>query len=224
MACVNAAKPISAEHPNFPLTAIQLLWINMLMDSLAALMLATEPPDAELMKMPPQDKSRPLLSKTMNKYVVVHGVYQLILLLCLTTQDSALTLFRIDPASKHGHSSALGEREHYTNIFNVFVWLQIFNLFNARRIHDQWDIFHGIHKSTTAMSILVLIIIGQIIIIEVGGDVFKTTSLSGPQWGINIALGATSIPIGWLCRLIPYQSEDDAARKSFKTAVAPEKA
>jgi hypothetical protein len=59
------------------------------------------------------------------------------------------------------------------------------------------------------MSILVLIIIGQIIIIEVGGDVFKTTSLTGAQWGINIALGATSIPIGWLCRLIPYQSEDD---------------
>jgi hypothetical protein len=55
------------------------------------------------------------------------------------------------------------------------------------------------------MSILVLIIIGQIIIIEVGGDVFKTTSLTGAQWGINIALGATSIPIGWLCRLIPYK-------------------
>ena len=220
MACVNAAKPISAEHPNFPLTAIQLLWINMLMDSLAALMLATEPPDAELMKMPPQDKSKPLLSKTMNKYIFIHSAYQIILLLCLSTQDGALTLFRVNPASKYGHSSALGEREHFTNIFNTFVWLQIFNLFNARRIHDQWDIFRGIDKSTTAMTILVLIIIGQVLIIEVGGDAFKTTSLTGAQWGINIALGATSIPIGWLCRLIPYQSEDDHVAYETKNVVA----
>jgi P-type Ca2+ transporter type 2C len=220
MACVNAAKPVSSEHPDFPLTAIQLLWINLLMDSLAALMLATEPPDPELMKMPPQDKSRPLLSKTMNKYVIVHGIYQIILLLCLSTQPSALTLFQVNPVSKKGHDTALGEREHYTNIFNVFVLLQVFNLFNARRIHDQWDIFHGIEKSTTAMTILVLIVVGQILIIQVGGDVFKTAPLTGQQWGVDIALGATSIPIGWICRLIPYQSEDDVIGYAPKNIVA----
>jgi Ca2+-transporting ATPase len=194
------------------------------MDSLAALMLATEPPDPELMKMPPQDKSRPLLSKTMNKYVFVHGIYQIILLLCLSTQPSALTLFQVDPVSKKGHDSALGEREHYTNIFNVFVLLQVFNLFNSRRIHDQWDIFRGIEKSTTAMIILVLIVVGHILIIQVGGDVFKTAPLTGQQWGVDIALGATSIPIGWICRLIPYQSEDDVGSKAARiTTVTPAK-
>jgi Ca2+-transporting ATPase len=223
MACLNAAKPISDVHPNFPLTPIQLLWINMLMDSLAALMLATEPPDAELMKMPPQDKSRPLLSKTMNKYIVVQAVYHVILLLCLSTQESALALFQINPVSKTGVGSALGEREHYTNIFNTFVWLQIFNLVNSRRIHDQWDIFHGVHRSTTAISILIMIIIGQILIIEVGGEATTTSPLTGAQWGINIALGATSIPIGFLCRLIPYKSEDDIPKPRVAT-VTPIKA
>jgi Ca2+-transporting ATPase len=159
----------------------------------------------------------------MNKYIFVQCAYHVILLLFLSTQESALALFRVDPASKYGHSSALGEREHYTNIFNTFVWLQIFNLINSRRIHDQWDIFHGIHKSTTAISILIMIIIGQILIIEVGGDATVTTPLTGAQWGINIALGATSIPVGFLCRLIPYRSDDDLI-KSRITTVTPETA
>ena len=217
MACVIASeqkdksKPDNEDvgKPEFPLSAVQLLWINLLMDSFAALMLATEPPDPELMAMPPQDKTRPLMTRTMIKSVVVHACYQLALLLGLSLTSTGPQLFDVHEAE------GLGGREHYTCIFNTFVFLQLFNLFNCRRIHDQWDIFRGFHKSHLGMGVLALIVVLQIVLIEVGGDAFQTTPLTGPQWGISIGLGLTSIPLGWVCRLIPIRSEDDEDKKKL---------
>ena len=109
---------------------MQLLWINLLMDSFAALMLATEPPDPELMFMPPQDKTRALMTVTMYKNIVVHAVYQLALLLGLSLTTSGTSLYGLP-------DHELGHRIHYSCIFNTFVFLQLFNLFNSRRIHDR---------------------------------------------------------------------------------------
>jgi len=109
---------------------VQLLWINLLMDSFAALMLATEPPDPELMFMPPQDKTRALMTVTMNKNIVVHAVYQLALLLGLSLTTSGTSVYGLP-------DHELGHRIHYSCIFNTFVFLQLFNLFNSRRIHDR---------------------------------------------------------------------------------------
>ena len=208
MAIVIAAKePVQREgheKPDFPLSSVQLLWINLLMDSFAALMLATEPPDPELMSMTPQDKTRPLMTRTMIKSVVVHAVYQLALLLGLSLSPSGPRAFGLG-------EDALASREHYTCIFNTFVFLQLFNLFNCRRIHDQWDIFRGFNKSNLGMGVLALIVLLQIVLIEVGGDAFQTTPLTGPEWGVSIGIGLTSIPLGWVCRLIPLRSEDDSA-------------
>lgn len=195
MACYH-----KGEVAEFPLSAIQLLWINLLMDSFAALMLATEPPDPELMRMKPQDKTMPLLSKTMIKYVVVHSVYQVAMLLWMTLSTAGTKLFLL-PDWEMGH------RHHYTCIFNTFVWFQLFNLFNARRIHDQYDLLKNFSKSALAHCMIGLIIVLQIILVELGGDAFRTTGLNVEQWFICIAIGATSIPIGYLCRIIPYRDD-----------------
>ena len=216
MACFLAGKEPkegNAGKPEFPLSAVQLLWINLLMDSFAALMLATEPPDPELMRMPPQDKSRPLVTLTMAKGIVVHSVYQLILLLCLSMTTAGTRLFLVP-------ESGLGHREHYTCIFNSFVFLQLFNLFNCRRVHDQHDIFRGFSKSTLGMSVLAIIVVLQIILIEVGGDAFQTMPISGPQWGISLAIGLTSFPVGLIARLIPIRSADDKGRSSSVASCA----
>jgi P-type Ca2+ transporter type 2C len=191
----------SGANLHLPLEPIHLLWINLIMDSFAALMLATEPPDAELMKMKPQGKQVPLMSVVMNKYVVIHAIYQIAMLLWMTLSDAGCRLYGLDP-------SEIGSRIHYTNIFNSFVWFQLFNLFNARRIHDQWDILKNIHRSTIGVSMLFIIVVLQIIIVELGGTAFKTTPLTIPMWFVSIALGATSIPIGWLCRLVPIREKE----------------
>lgn len=217
MACVLAGqKPKEGEtvhKPEFPLSAVQLLWINLLMDSLAALMLATEPPDAELMKMSPADKTRGLLSLTMVKHILVHSVYQLILLLVLALTPAGTSLFNV--------TGKFGGREHYTCIFNTFIFLQLFNLFNCRRVHDQHDIFRGFHRSVLGVSVLTIIVLLQIVLIEVGGDAFQTMPISGPQWGVSIAVGATSLPVGLIARLIPIRSAFDSARGSSRVSCAP---
>jgi P-type Ca2+ transporter type 2C len=208
MACIHAG-----EVEEFPLDAIKLLWVNLIMDSFAALMLATEPPDPELMKMKPQGKDTQLLSVTMIKYVVIHSVYQIAMLLWMTLADAGCTVFTLDPSMKHS-------RIHYTNVFNTFIWFQLFNLFNARRIHDQWDLLKNFHKSTTGILMLTIIIVLQIIIVEVGGDAFSTTPLPAQQWLINIALGTTSIPLGYLCRMIPIREKDNFAVHGGTTRTA----
>ena len=199
MACIH-----SGEVEEFPLTAIQLLWINLLMDSFAALMLATEPPDPELMKMKPQGKDTRLLSTTMIKYITIHSVYQIAMLLWMTLTDNGCRVFSLDPSVKHS-------RVHYTNIFNTFVWFQLFNLFNARRIHDQWDLLKNFHNSSTGILMLTIIVILQIILVEVGGDAFQTTPLTVEQWFVNIGFGVTSIPLGYICRMVPIREKDQEA-------------
>ena len=210
MACLIASQPHKessdghSDKADFPLTAVQLLWLNLIMDSFAALMLATEPPDEELMSMPPQDKTKPLMTRTMTKHVLGQAIYQLILLLVLSMTTAGTRLFLVP--DEH-----LGGQEHYSNVFNTFVWMNIFNLFNCRRIHDQSDIFRGFGRSQLGLGVFVLIIILQIIIIEVGGSAFQTFPLSGQQWGINLAVGATSLPLGMLLRLVPIRAADDEA-------------
>ena len=92
-------------------------------------------------------------------------------------------------------------RTHYTCIFNTFVWLQVFNKLNARKIRDQLNIFDGLLESKLALSMLAIIILGQVFLVEIGAvaeAVTSTVPLSWSQWLISIGLGATSIPLGKL--------------------------
>jgi Ca2+-transporting ATPase len=81
------------------------------------------------------------------------------------------------------------ERQQATLVFNVFVWMQIFNAINSRRIDNSWNIFEAFWKNWIFMGILLIMIGGQTLIVFVGGDAFVVTKLTGPQWGISIVLG-----------------------------------
>jgi hypothetical protein len=175
--------------------------VNRILDSRAALMLATQPPDPELMRMPPQGRA-PLVSRVMIKYMVGHALYQLAMLLWLTLTDAGVKVFGLDPA-RQAHSV-----EHYTNVYSTFIWLQLFNLLNVRRIQDQWDILRGVTRSPTAAAVVVAIIVMQVIIVQAGGEAFQTVPLSAREWFIDIGLGATSLVVGALLRLIPYRDRD----------------
>jgi hypothetical protein len=74
---------------------------------------------------------------------------------------------------------------------------------------SEWDIFHNFHKSIIGIGVLAIIVVLQIVLVEVGGDAFQTYPLTGQEWGVSIGLGLTSIPVGWVCRLIPIKSADD---------------
>jgi magnesium-transporting ATPase (P-type) len=109
---------------------------------------------------------------------------------------------------------------HYTVIFNAFVFCQIFNEFNARSIGDNWKAaFSGL--STNPMFLLVIVIstVVQIIFVQFFGNYTKTAGLSLTHWGISIAIGAGSVPLGVLMRFIPVEEDENTFRGySFRPA------
>jgi magnesium-transporting ATPase (P-type) len=188
----------------FPLTPVQLLFINLIMDSFAALALATEPPTDALLAQKPTGFDRPIISKIMFKGIVLHGAFQSALLIWLTfDKETTHDVLRIHSKGEHG------ENERLAAIFNLFVWLQVFNKFNARRIHDEENIFEDFFDTYFAAGIVTLIIVMQIIIVEVGGIVMNTVPLAWDTWLICIAFGALSIPVGYIIRFVPYFDADD---------------
>uniref|UniRef100_H2Z414 Cation-transporting P-type ATPase C-terminal domain-containing protein n=1 Tax=Ciona savignyi TaxID=51511 RepID=H2Z414_CIOSA len=116
-----------------PLKAVQMLWVNLIMDTLASLALATEQPTDALLLRKPYGRNKALISRTMMKNILGHAFYQLIVIFVLLFAGDVL--FDID--SGRGLSLHSTPTQHFTIVFNVFVLMQIFNEINARRIHGE---------------------------------------------------------------------------------------
>ncbi|ORY21723.1 calcium-translocating P-type ATPase [Neocallimastix californiae] len=174
------------------LTAVQLLWVNLIMDTLAALALATEKPTQDMLLRPPESKRSPLITHSMWKMIVGEAIFQVII--------NFVLLFAGHPQEK-----AFNEEKTVlkTMVFNTFVFLQIFNEINCRRIDNRLNVFAGIYKNAYFICIFIFIAVAQFLIVTFGGDAFKTTSLNAAQWGICILLGFLSLPLGMILRLIP---------------------
>ncbi|KAF4991900.1 hypothetical protein FDECE_13866 [Fusarium decemcellulare] len=180
---------VSDDEETSVLNAVQLLWVNLIMDTFAALALATDPPTGSLLHRAPEPRTAPLITITMWKMIIGQSIYQLIV---------CFVLWFAGP-------DFLGypEDELRTLIFNVFVFMQIFKLVNSRRIDNRLNIFEGLHRNHLFMLMMAIMTGGQLIIIYVGGDAFVVTRLKGAQWAISVVLGFFSIPIGVLIRLFP---------------------
>jgi Ca2+ transporting ATPase len=183
-----------------PLTPIQMLWVNLIMDSLASLALATEPPTEDLLSRKPYGRTKPLISRTMFRNIAMHAVYQLIVVFVLVFAGA--DLFDID--------SAIGRDEeddeptqHFTIVFNTFVMMQIFNEINARKVHGERNVFKGIPNNPFFMIIFVGTMALQILIVEYGSYAFNTTSLEAEQWLWCVFFGVTSLIWGQVVTTIP---------------------
>ncbi|KAM5146592.1 plasma membrane calcium-transporting ATPase 3 isoform 7-T7 [Mantella aurantiaca] len=133
-----------------PLKAVQMLWVNLIMDTFASLALATEPPTESLLLRKPYGRNKPLISRTMMKNILGHAVYQLVIIFTLLFAGEIF--FDIDSgrnAPLHSPPS-----EHYTIIFNTFVMMQLFNEINARKIHGERNVFDGIFSNPIFCSIV----------------------------------------------------------------------
>ena len=179
----------------FPITPVQLLWVNLIMDSFAALALATEPPSESLMDVAPQGKSERLITGVMYKNMLGHAVFQTALLLWL---DMTPEGWRFS-----GATAPMGSVQHHTIVFTTFVALQVFNLFNCRATRDEWNVLEGFSASVIGQVIVCTIVVMQFLIVQFGGAITQTEPLSAQQWRTCIALGALSVPVGYLLKLFP---------------------
>lgn len=180
---------VSSEDEASVLTAVQLLWVNLIMDSFAALALATDPPSAGMLQRKPEKKSASLISLPMWKMIIGQSIYQLAVSFVLYFAGPKFLNYPDD--------------QHRTLVFNVFVFMQIFKLVNSRRIDNKLNIFEGLQHNRLFMVMATIMVGGQVLIIFFGGAAFAVTPLNAPQWGISLVLGFMSIPVGILIRLVP---------------------
>ncbi|XP_038552211.1 plasma membrane calcium-transporting ATPase 2 isoform X7 [Micropterus salmoides] len=182
-----------------PLKAVQMLWVNLIMDTFASLALATEPPTESLLKRKPYGRNKPLISSTMTKNILGHGVYQLVIIFTLLFVGEQI--FDIDSgrnAPLHSPPS-----EHYTIIFNTFVMMQLFNEINARKIHGERNVFDGIFRNPIFCSIVFGTFAMQVIIVQFGGKPFSCQPLDVTKWLWCIFLGLGELVWGQVISTIP---------------------
>ena len=178
-----------------PLTVIQMLWVNLIMDTFAALALATEPPHPEVMRSRPRDPEAFIVTPGMAKGIFGYGIFFVVVL-------SAMLLM----ISRSGVSPY-----EMTVFFCVFVMLQIWNLFNARCLGLQSSAFSGLLENRWFTAIVVLVLAGQILMVQFGGRVFRTVPLDFADWVLIIAGTSPVVLIGELLRFRERRRARDEA-------------
>jgi P-type Ca2+ transporter type 2B len=181
-----------------PLTAVQMLWVNLIMDSLASLALATEPPELALLDAPPYAPDHDFLSlkSPLAKHVVGQATYQLVVMAWLLGFAPEVLHF---PAHSPGQEASL----HHTLVFNAFVMMQLFNQVNARKVADVENIAEGLLQASMFAAILCGEAVLQAVLVEKGGPAFGTVPLPFEMWALCLGFGAGSLLVRELLRRLP---------------------
>ncbi|CAL9183486.1 unnamed protein product [Musa hybrid cultivar] len=180
---------------NVPLNAVQLLWVNLIMDTLGALALATEQPTDHLMDRPPVGRWEPLITNVMWRNLIFQALYQVTILLVLNFGGRSILDLKND-------NRAHADQVKNTLIFNTFVLCQIFNEFNARK-PDEFNVFSGVTRNQFFMGIVGITIVLQVLIIEFLGKFTSTVRLSWKLWLVSIAIAFVSWPLALVGKLLP---------------------
>jgi len=191
----------SCAHGESPLKAVPMLWVNLIMDSFASLALATEPPTADLLKRKPYGRTKPLISRTMLRNIVGHSFYQLIIMLVILFYGKEI--FGLDVAAFENSEAAEKPTAHSTILFNTFVFMQIFNEINSRKVHGERNVFEGIFNNFIFVGVIVGTTIVQGLLVEFAGTPFNCTGLSWQHWLICIGIGASELIWGQIIFTIP---------------------
>lgn len=166
---------------HLPLTVTQMLWVNLIMDTFAAAALASLPPNREVMNNRPRKNDAFIINSEMRKSILYTGMSFVVVLLVL--------LYLM---SSNGEIS----RYNLSVYFTIFVMLQFWNMFNAKAFLSGKSAFSNLRKSYGFMMIALVILAGQIIIVQFGGDVFRTMPISIRDWMIIIASTSVVLWIG----------------------------
>lgn len=190
-----------------PLTAVQMLWVNMIMDSLGALALSTEPPNAKLLKRSPVKHTDSLLTLDMVKNIFGQSIYQLAILLFILfwLPEFSLSLLgeEFDTDIKID-SWATGPGVHFTIFFHTFVMMQVFNLINCRKLKSsEANVFRGLGNNSIFLFILSLIAIVQYLLVQFGGTPLNCTPLNLQQHIFCLVCGIGALMFGILFRFVP---------------------
>ena len=172
-----------------PITVLQMLWINMIMDTLAGLAFAYETAKPEYMDEKPKPKNEPIINRYMYGELIITGIYSAILCLFFLRLPIFRELIR----------DGVDHRYFMTAFFTLFVFIGIFNAFNART--KDINVFRGITKNKVFLLIFSMVVIIQLYLIYHGGGIFRTYGLTLFELGLVLSLAFTVIPVDMLRKL-----------------------
>ncbi|KAL7063906.1 hypothetical protein AAHC03_05029 [Spirometra sp. Aus1] len=174
-----------------PLKAVQMLWVNLIMDTLASLALATEMPTEELLKRAPYGRTKPLISRKIMKFILGQAIYQISVIFILLWAGEYI--LEVDDGRTLMERGVKAPTEHFTAIFNTFVMMTLFNEFNARKIHGERNAFSGLRRDVLFISIWIATFVIQVVIVQFGGFALNTKPLALDHWLWCLFFGFTTL-------------------------------
>lgn len=185
-----------------PLTVSQLLWINIIMDTFAAIALSSEPPRTDAMKRKPIPRSAHIVTRSMLASILVAGAYQVAILFAALFGG-----WFVEGAAYSPSASDAQNLESLTIFFTILVMFQFWHKFNCRSLNHDESPFGLVSRNKTFLVIVLSITALQVVMVQIPliGEFFRTTPLSLRQWLAITALTATILPVAWLGRLVSYR-------------------
>lgn len=182
-----------------PLTIIQILWINLVMDTLAAIAFGGEPPLFKYMEEKPKQRDENIVSPPMFSSILTNGLYMTALSLLFFLHPVFRKFFDMAPGQKLDPSEP-GQLSLYTAFFTLYILMAVFNGFNVRT--ETFNLAEGLSKNKNFLYIMGLILAVQFIMTYFGGKVLRTVPLNGEQWLLIVLLALTIVPVDLLRKLI----------------------
>ena len=173
-----------------PLTVTQILWVNLIMDTFAAMALASLPPSREVMKDKPRSQKDFILSRPIIRGILFYGLLFFVMLFAMLWH------------CLHDDADFGVQRHELTIFFTTFVMLQVWNLFNAKTLGSSHSTFRYLLRDRGLLIVLLSIMVGQWIIVEFGGNMFRTDGLTWQEWALIISATSIVMWLGEVWRLI----------------------
>ncbi len=172
-----------------PVTVIQMLWINMVMDTLAGIAFSFEPPLKEYMEEKPKSKNENIINRYMKDEIFFTGAYTAIMCIFFLKSPLIHSIFR----------DSLDDKYLMTAFFGLFIFMGIFNAFNART--HRLNLLANLHKNKVFLITIIFIIAVQVYLIYYGGDLFRAYGLNINEFEIMLLLSLTVVPVDWLRKI-----------------------
>ena len=193
-----------------PLNAIQMLWVNLIMDSFASLALATEDPTEALLDRKPYSREASILTPMMKLNIISQSIFQITTLTVIIFYGDYIFGVPSDRNLEHFMWNNVNGY-HFTIFFNIFVFMQVFNSINARKLQkDELNVFTGIMGNWLYILIQSIIIVGQMILVTFGGRAVRTHPLSIKQHSYCLGISAMTLVWGFIVKLLPIDVTEES--------------
>ena len=215
-----------------PLTAVQMLWVNLIMDTCAALALATESPSETILDEKPYKRTELIVTPVMWRNILGHAFFQAVFLVIMLFFGQTIFDIPYEPnVPFYVDGVGTNKTKHYTLIFHMFVFLQVFNEINARKLGAyEYNVFSGFFSNGLFVGVIIGTVIVQCVLVQYGGVPIRTTPLTLQEHGICVGVGLLSLvnailvktflPVSWFekLRMKEEAMNDEEEKQAFTTS------